>query len=168
MNRRRNHSIDVVFALALFCTFAVSVLMVLMMGASSYRSVTDAMDENYEDRTGAGYIAEKIRHFDSRGGIAAGQFDGNDALLLTQDIDGTDYITYIYYYDGYIRELLTENGSEMTAEAGEKVMEASGFAVEPAESGMFKITCTMNDGSSPYVIVSPRSAQPAAQKGEQS
>ena len=60
MNRRRNHSIDVVFALVLFCTFAVSVLMVLIMGASSYRSVTDAMDENYEDRTGAGY-PERMR-----------------------------------------------------------------------------------------------------------
>ena len=168
MNKRRKHSIDVVFALALFCTFAVSVLMVLMMGASSYRSVTDSMNENYEDKTGTGYIAEKIRHSDSRGGIAAGQFDGNDALLLTQDIDGTDYITYIYYYDGYIRELLTENGSGMTAEAGEKVLEASGFEVETAENGMFKITCTMNDGSAPYVLASPRSAQPAAQKGEQS
>lgn len=168
MNKRRKHSIDVVFALALFCTFAVSVLMVLMMGASSYRSVTDSMNENYEDRTGTGYIAEKIRHSDSRGGIAAGQFDGNDALLLTQNIDGTDYITYIYYYDGYIRELLTENGSGMTAEAGEKVLEALGFEVETAENGMFKITCTMNDGSAPYVLVSPRSAQPAAQKGEQS
>ena len=164
MNKRRKHSIDVVFALALFCTFAVSVLMVLMMGASSYRSVTDSMNENYEDRTGTGYIAEKIRHSDSRGGIAAGQFDGNDALLLTQNIDGTDYITYIYYYDGYIRELLTENGSGMTAEAGEKVLEALGFEVETAENGMFKITCTMNDGSAPYVLVSPRSAQPAAQK----
>ena len=168
MNRHMKHSVDVAFALALFCTFAVSVLMVLMMGASSYRSVTDAMNENYEDRTGAGYIAEKIRHFDSRGAIAAGQFDGNDALLLIQDIDGTDYITYIYYYEGYIRELMTENGSGMTAEAGEKVLEASGFTVETAEDGMFKITCTMNDGSSPYVLVILRSAQPAAQKGEQS
>ncbi len=163
MNRRKNHSIDVVFALALFCTFAVSVLMVLMMGASSYKSVTAAMDSNYEDRTGAGYLAEKIRHFDSRGSIAAGKFDGNDALLLKQNIDGTEYITYIYYYDGYIRELLTENNSGMTAEAGEKVIEAAGFAAEQTESGMFKITCTMSDGSKRSVLVSPRSAQEGAQ-----
>lgn len=174
MNRRRNHSIDVVFALALFCTFAVSVLMVLMMGASSYRGVTDAMNSDYQDRTGAGYIAEKIRHFDARGAITAGQFDGNDALLLKQEIDGTEYITYIYYYDGYIRELLTENDSGMTAEAGEKVIEAAGFTVKQLESGMIKITCDMLDGSSPYVLASPRSAyeanavQETDQKGEQS
>lgn len=163
MNRRKNHSIDVVFALALFCTFAVSVLMVLMMGASSYKSVTAAMNSNYEDRTGAGYLAEKIRHFDSRGGIAAGKFDGNDALLLRQNVDGTEYITYIYYYDGYIRELLTENNSGMTAEAGEKVIEASGFTTEQTDSGLLKVTCTMTDGSEPYVLVSPRSAQKGAQ-----
>ena len=164
MNKRRKHSIDVVFALALFCTFAVSVLMVLMMGASSYKSVTAAMDSNYEDRTGAGYLAEKIRHFDSRGSIAAGKFDGNDALLLRQSVDGTEYITYIYYYDGYIRELLTENNSGMTAEAGEKVIEAAGFTIENTDNGMFKVTCIMPDGSTPYVLASPRSAQ----GGEQS
>lgn len=169
MNRRRNHSIDVVFALALFCAFAASVLMVLMMGASSYRSVTDKMNADYQDRTGAGYIAEKLRHFDARGGIAAGQFDGNDALLLKQEIDGTEYITYIYYYDGYIRELLTENDSGMTAEAGEKVIEAAGFTAEQLDGGMIKITCDMPDGSSPYVLASPRSAAGAQeQKGEQS
>ncbi len=163
MNSRKNHSIDVVFALALFCTFAASVLMVLMMGASSYKSVTAAMNSNYEDRTGAGYLAEKIRHFDSCGAIAAGQFDGNDALVLTQTIDDTKYLTYIYYYDGYIRELLTENNSGMTAEAGEKVIEAAGFKVEQTKSGMFKVTCEMPDGSAPYILVSPRSAQEGAQ-----
>ena len=171
MNRQRKHSIDILFALALFCAFAASVLMVLMMGASSYHSVTDKMNADYQDRTGAGYIAEKIRHFDARGGIAAGQFDGNDALLLRQEIDGTEYITYIYYCDGYIRELLTENNSGMTAEAGEKVIEAAGFTVEQLDSGMIKITCAMPDGSSPYVLASPRSAQQpqdAQQKGEQS
>ena len=84
MNRQKNHSIDIAFALTLFCTFAVSVLMVLMMGASSYNSVTRAMESNYEDRTAAGYIAEKVRHFDSHGSITAGKFDGADALLLKQ------------------------------------------------------------------------------------
>lgn len=170
MNRQKNHSIDIAFALTLFCTFAVSVLMVLMMGASSYNSVTRAMESNYEDRTAAGYIAEKVRHFDSHGSITAGKFDGADALLLKQQADdGTEYITYIYYYDGYIRELMTEDNSGMTAEAGEKVLEAEDLSVKETGSGIFKVTCTMTDGSRPYVMINPRSIQAlktASEKGE--
>ena len=126
------------------------------------------MNADYQDRTGAGYISEKIRHFDARGGIAAGQFDGCDALLLRQQIEGTEYITYIYYYDGYIRELLTENDSGMTAEAGEKVIEAAGFTVEQLDGAMLKVICEMPDGSSQYVLVSPRSSQSYEKEGEQS
>lgn len=155
MNRKK-HSIDVVFVLVLFCTFAVSVLMVLMVGASSYNHVTDLMDSNYEDRTGAGYIAEKVRHGDSCGSIGTGSFQGQQALILTQDIGGSQYATYIYYYDGCIRELFTETDNDLPPEAGEKIIEAAGFEVQEYDGGLIRVTCRMEDGSAPYVILSPR------------
>lgn len=155
MNRKK-HSIDVVFVLVLFCTFAVSVLMVLMVGASSYNHVTDRMARNYEDRTGAGYIAEKVRHADTAGGISTGSFQGIPALVLEQDIEGKPYATYIYYYDGCIRELFTEKGNVLPPEAGEKIIDAAGFAVQEYDSGLLRVTCRMEDGSAPYVILNPR------------
>lgn len=162
MNRTKKHSIDVVFVLVLFCTFAVSVLMVLMVGASSYNDVTDNMNSNYEDRTGVGYVAEKVRHFDADGGIGTGNFNGINSLILTQSIDGREYATYIYYYDGYIRELFTEKNNDLPPEAGELIIQAAGFSAEPVSGGMIKVTCTMEDGSTPYIILLPRSEKTGA------
>jgi len=162
MNRKNRHSIDVVFVLVLFGTFAISVLMVLMVGASSYNDVTDNMNSNYEDRTGVGYIAEKVRHFDADGGIGTGNFDGINSLILTQTIDGREYATYIYYYDGSIRELFTEKDNELPPESGEVIIQAAGFSAEPVSDNMIKVTCIMEDGQSPYVILSPRSEKTGA------
>ena len=156
MKRQASHSIDVVFVLALFCTFAMTVLMTLMLGTSAYNRVTDIMNQNYEDRTATGYITEKLRHCDSNGGIKAGQLDGRDALMLSRDIDGELYTTYIYYNDGYICELFTEADNQMSADAGEQIIRAAGLKVEQTEGGLLKITCTMHDGSKPYLLISPR------------
>ena len=156
MNGRRNHSIDVVFVLVLFCTFAISVLMVLMVGASSYNDVTDSMTANYEDRTGVGYIAEKVRHYDADGGVDVGSFDGQNALILNENIDGEQYATYIYCYDGFIRELFTEAGNDLPPEAGEEIIQAEDFQAEKLTDGLIRVTCTMKDGSQPYIVLQPR------------
>jgi hypothetical protein len=156
MNKSKNHSIDVVFVLVLFCTFAVSVLMVLMVGAESYNDVTDSMVDNYTERTGVGYIAEKIRHFDTADGIETGTFDNQNALIIYKNIDGSMYATYIYCYDGYIRELFTETDNKLSADAGEEIIAAAGFKAETVSEDLIKVTCIMDDGSEPYIILHPR------------
>lgn len=157
IKRNNAHSIDTVFVLVLLCTFAVAVLMVLMLGASSYKSAAAAVEQNYETRTAAGYIAEKVRHSSTEGSIGTGVFDGRSALLLAQEADGETYITYIYCYDGWIRELFTEEDSGLTAEAGEKLLEASDMQVsQDPLTYLIKVTCTMKDGTVQDVLISPR------------
>jgi hypothetical protein len=163
MNRMRTHSIDVVFVLVLFCTFAMSVLMVLMIGASTYNDVTDDMSENYESRTGVAYIAEKIRHFGEEGAVAVGTHNGTQTLELSQDIDGEHYTTYVYCIDGEIREYFTKTGSDFPLSAGEAIVEAEDFYAEMVTDNLVKVTCVTGDGTENYIMLDVEAKNAAAQ-----
>lgn len=154
MNKHKKHSIDVVFVLLLFCVFAASALLTLLFGALSYSKVTEAMDKNYKERIYAGYISEKMRHCESAQSIQKGEIGGCDALLLTEKADEEEYITYIYYYDGSIRELFTQTGSGLGPEAGETIIKAAGFRTEYAGDGLIKTICIAEDGSEHYTLFS--------------
>jgi len=111
---REKHEIDGVFVLLLFVVFAGSILMVLLLGASSYEKLVERDQESYNARTGIQYIAAKLRHNDEADCVQVGSFsernhkqaDDISTLYLRMGEEGEYYYTKIYYYDGYIREVL--------------------------------------------------------------
>ena len=50
-------------------------------------------------------MTEKLHQADSSDSIAAGSFDGQDAIVIRQNYSDQSYVTYLYAYDGYLREL---------------------------------------------------------------
>ena len=48
---QKGHVVDFLFTLALFCVFAASALMVVVIGANVYRQTVRGMDSNYDSRT---------------------------------------------------------------------------------------------------------------------
>ena len=154
MRKYKNHSIDVVFVLLLFCAFAASALMTLLFGTSSYSKVTDTMEQNYRLRVYSGYIAEKLRHCENAESIQIGKFGGQDAIIMNSTAGGEKCVTYIYYYDGSIRELFTEQDSGLGPEAGEVIIEAAGFRAEYVGEDLAKAACRDSDGNESYTIFS--------------
>ena len=55
------------------------------------------------------------------------------------------YETWVYCYDGYIRELFAEEGSNLLPEDGEKILPAQNLLVEQAESGLVLRIMTENE-----------------------
>lgn len=156
MDRNNRHSIDVVFVLVLFAVFAVSVLMVLMLGVSSYNDITGRMEDNYENRTAAAYIAEKMRQGGGEDCVTIGQYSGQSALIFEYHIDGEDYATYIYYYDGSLREIFTYKDNFLEPQAGEVIVDAKGFELKQISEDLIKVTIEMDDESRPYVLLNTR------------
>lgn len=113
------HEIDGVFVLLLFVLFAGSILMVLLLGASSYEKLVQRGQESYNARTGIQYIAAKLRHNDEADCVQVGSFsertnkeaDEIETLYLRMGTEEEYYYTKIYYYDGYIRVFGNEEGS---------------------------------------------------------
>lgn len=156
---RKGHTIDIVFVLLLFCIFAASVLLVLLTGAGTYQGIAESMENHYQERTCINYIATKIRHYDTEGSVELVDGTGDAAikLKLSETIDGTAYNTFIYYYNGMVMELFTEEGLEIDAGGGFEIIEAEGITFEMASDNLLRIECTGAGGTSAELFVSLRS-----------
>jgi hypothetical protein len=153
---RRSHTPDLVFALALFCVFAASVLLVLMSGANAYRRIADGLAQHYEERTCLSYIAAKLRHFDTEGAVSLTSFGDGDALLLTQTIEGREYGTLIYTHEGTVMELFTELPLAFGPEAGCVVLPAGSLRFSWLSDGLLHVECDGAEGRSAGVSVALR------------
>lgn len=153
-------------ALLLLLVFAVCVLSVLLTGAGTYQTLTKRDQESYDRRTAAQYLATRVHQADRLDGIAAGEFQGCDALELTETIDGVPYVTRIYCYDGYLRELFSAAEAQMTPADGEKVLEAQALAVEWMDAGdgarILTAELTNADGAAEQVVLAVRSGEEGA------
>lgn len=156
---KRRHTVDVVFALGLFLVFAVSVLLVLLSGAEVVASVQDSSAERVNERVCLPYIATKVRHYDEAGRIRKGQFGGGDALVMTEEADGMEFVTYLYCSGGKLRELFCEKNAELDAAAGEEIGDAAALEIEERDGGLISVTCRYDDKESDSILLYVRSGQ---------
>ena len=118
-------------ALLLFVILAVCVLAVLLTGADVYKRIVDRDQASYDQRTAFSFLTTKVRQADRMEAVSvrryeqvSGESTGCDILVIAEDIDGDRYETWIYCYDGYIRELFMAAESALPLEAGDKILEA--------------------------------------------
>lgn len=130
--RRRvsQHHMSGLLMLLLFGVFAACVLAVLLTGARAYRGLTQRDQAAFNRRTGVQYIAARVRQADVAGGVTVGPFGDAMALTITQE----GFVTWVYWYDGYLMELYTLADAELTPQDGVRIM--------PMES----LSLTLEDG----------------------
>lgn len=151
---RRGHSIDVVLSLVLFCLFAGSVLMVLMLGVQSYQGVVQSMEESYHERTCLQYIATKVNHYSGENAVTVTDYGDGSALALGETIGGSEYVTYIYTYEGNMMELFCASDVELDPSAGFKIMGVEGLDFTAITDDLIHITCSSSSGTATvYVTV---------------
>ena len=153
----KRHTIDVLFVITLFAVFALSVLSLTGVGARVYDSIVEKMSANYESRTAFSYVINKVHQNDSEGAITVGSFGGCDALIIYEDVDNVTYSTYLYYYDGHIKELFTRAGQEFDPNYGTDILEADGFEMEMLTDSLIKFEITPAGGSKEVLFAHLRS-----------
>lgn len=160
MNRQKKFIVDVLFVLALFGVFTISALVLVTIGASVYKSTVNSMHSNYEVRTSTSYITEKIRQnniTNSDGSrICAVELNGEEALCLPKQINGSTYYTYLYCHDGYLKELFTGDSTSLGSNilsAGQNIMEASSIHIDEPEPGLLSVELTFEDTEPERIIV---------------
>ena len=134
------NKVDTVFVLIIFSIFALSVLMVLMLGAGIYKNMTDITGDGLNDRTLLSYIWTKIKNSDREGSVNVGEFNGISALFFDEEISGARYRTIIYQYDGWVRELFSEIGLDFLPEDGLRVMRIDDLKFEEPGYGMIRVS----------------------------
>lgn len=159
--REKRHIVDILFVLALFLVFTLSTLTLVLFGANIYQNTVNSMEDNYNARTVCSYISGKFRSNDSAGDISIGSIDGQPSLILNQEINDASYRTYIYEYDGYLRELFVSDSVTLGAEvlnAGNKLCPIDKFEVSECNEGLnpVKITVSLPDGDIESIYLSSR------------
>ena len=153
---RQNHMVDFLFPVALLFVFAVSSLAVILMATEVYRSTTENSSLNYMARTSMAYISEKIHQNDTGGEVSIGTFDGCDALILQQDLNGNSYKTYIYVYENELKELFARDGLDFPAKTGKTILAVQDFSIHKVKEDVFRFSCTDADGQEASTVVSIR------------
>ena len=162
MNMKRNNGkTNALLALLLFGLFAVCILSVLLTGADAYRRLARRDQHSYDGRTAVQYLSTRVRQADGVGQVSVRSFEGADALVLTEEIEGQTYETLVYCHDGFLRELFSAAGSEFLPEDGEKVLEAQALVLE-LEGQSLTARLTGPEGEVRELILYLRSREGAA------
>lgn len=158
MNRKSGKlNISGVAATILFAVFAVCILSLLLSGAGVYRRITTADDAAFNRRTASQYVITKLQGASNAAAVSAGTFGKSDAILIEESIDGKIYVTRIYCFDGWLRELWSAQEDELSPEAGEKILEIESLKVsrqddllklelEEKESGLAELSFCLRGG----------------------
>ena len=125
----KKRKIDALAVFLLFGLFAVCILSVLLTGADAYRRLAQRDQLSYDWRTAGQYLSTRVRQADRAGAVTVRSFGGVDALVLTEEIDGSAYETLVYCYDGYLRELFVSAGGDFSPEDGEEVLQAQSLSL---------------------------------------
>lgn len=133
-----------ILTLVLFAVLAVCMILVLMTGAGVYKRLTARGKQSYETRTAPLYIATKVRQADCVGGVTTEHSNGTDILRLNEWIDGSCYVTRIYCYEGYVRELFAAETVPFDPTAGERIAPAQKVSFSLEEGNLSIVVRQVN------------------------
>lgn len=151
--QKKNHMIDFIFPVALLFVFAVSALVVTLFAANVYQGTVDRSARSDTARTSLAYVTEKIHAADMDGDVTLSKFDGCDSVVITDEIKGEKYATYIYVYNGRLMELFAKADASFSAENGTTILDVKSFDMEKKSDNLLLFTCVDDKGQSASAVV---------------
>lgn len=140
---------------ALCGLFALLAMGLALLSSGIYLDTVEAADENSAHRTALSYLINQVRRSDAEGAVALGTFGEGDALCLTETVDGAEYITLLYCYEGQLRELYMEAGTGLSPEYGIAILPLSGLDLT-LEGETIRLSVTTEGGYVHSATVAPR------------
>jgi len=140
--------------------FAFCVLAVLFAGTDTYNDLTRKDRETYQERTCTRFLVAKVRQADGGSQISVGSFSGSDALIFDETIDGEPYRTFLYCYDGWLREYFAGAEAvdmELDGELGTELVPAERLVLK-LDGALLRAEITQ-DGKTSGMVLSLRSRE---------
>ena len=156
MNIRRTgrHTVDILFILTLFGAFIVSALLIVVLGARVYQNTVNQAEKGFSTRTSLAYVTEKIRQHDEDGSVSITEIEGHQVLCLSQKYGDTSYDTYLYYDNGYLKELTVDDFYTPSLTEGQDIIAVTDFEMQRVNDALYSFRITDADGASVSFYVS--------------
>lgn len=119
--------IGTLFTLLLFLLFVLCALFTVLLGGKVYENMSVRMEQQFTGSVALQYVANKVRQSDVAGQVSVREIEGVPVLELAQEIDGYNYLTWIYCRDGAICELFAGEDSGLGLADGIAIIECSGW-----------------------------------------
>lgn len=158
MDRRpaKGGQINIVFPVMLFLIFTLSALFIILFSARTYQHIVDSSNNQYVKSVSSSYIFRKVHSSDRIYNVSIGENGDVPTLRMFENIDGQEFVTHIYVYDGYLRELFTQADKEISPTAGTALFPANDFKAYYLKTGVLKIEITMPTGEVAEEILTVR------------
>ena len=154
--KQKSWIVSFLSTMLIFAMFAISALILINVGMQVYKNVVLANNENFKLRTSLAYIATKVRQNDVEGMVSVREENGVRMLVLSEEIGGERYNTCIYYYNGFLCELIQKEGFEVNFDFGFQTVEVDDFQVEELDNGGIRLVAQNNAGDKEELLLYPR------------
>ncbi len=108
-------------------SFIICALFTVLIGSGVLESITKRSDNSFEDLIVKEYIVNKVHENDKQGMIDVIQLDNTNVIEIR--LGESSYSTYIYYYDGGLRELTADLNDGLGLQDGIKVLDCEEFNI---------------------------------------
>lgn len=152
--KRQKSIVDVIFMITVFGVFMLSALFVVLFGAKIYKRTAHDMSVNFSSRTALAYVTEKMHQHDRHGGVDVTIEDGKPVLKLTQFINSDEYCTYLYEYDGHLKELTAKGDVGLVKSAGKNILSLSSFTAYKETDSLYRFNIVDDEGNETEFYVS--------------
>ena len=140
---KSTHSLQRLLPVLVLALFLLLAGLTALRSAAAYKKIL-ARSDRLDRATALAYITEKARQNDVPGALRLGQIGDCEALVITQG-QTVLYDTYIYCYDGSLRELMIKRELEPTPDMGRSLLPMESLELENTD-GLLKIRCTDPQG----------------------
>lgn len=138
---KRGHTLAMLYPLGLLAVYALLAAGVILLAAEGFRSSQTQADREFGCTTALAYVTEKLRSGDRQDAVRVDSLEGCPALVISLDREGAGYDTYIYCYDGSLRELMVKRELPPAPQMGTKLLELEDFRPEWAGDGLLRLEC---------------------------
>lgn len=143
--KKYHHVSEIIFIVTLFSIFLISGVLLVLFGANVYQKTTSESSVNETIRTSLSYITEKVHQCDQSDSIQIENHNGIDTLALYTVYDTSEYVTYIYYDQGSLKELFIQSNLEFNPAAGNSITEIHAFQISENASLIHILLTDTND-----------------------
>lgn len=156
---KKGQAVSTLFTMLLFLVFVMSALFTVLIGSRVYENINVRSDRNYTGSTAISYITNKVRQGDRADMVDVKEIDGTQVLEMKQVVGDSEYVTWIYWLDGSVRELFTDTSSGLGLEDGLEILECGGLSF--SKEGQLLHIETLGEGGG-SVSLALRSGGPEA------
>lgn len=141
-SKHQHHFIDFLFPLTLFLLFASLSVIIILLATNIYRDTTSNSYYNDNTRLSLAYVSEKVHQNNGAQRIHLDTIEGTDVLVIHHPGETDNYSTYIYFKDGYLKELFLKDGLSPDLNFGRNISQVSSFTIQQVSPSLLSFHCT--------------------------